>query len=124
MNLLLDTNVLVWWLLKSKRLSQNAFRLIAECDLVFVSAVSVWEIEIKRSRGNLDAPDDLERALGQRGIRPLPVTFAHATAAGRLPPVHRDPFGRMLVAQAIAESLTLLTADPALARYGCRTIRA
>ena len=110
MNVLLDTNVLVWWLLQSERLSPNALRTILESDRAFVSAVSIWEVEIKRSRGNLDAPGNLEHILAERGVRPLPVTFAHATAAGRLPPIHRDPFDRMLVAQAIAESLTLLTA--------------
>lgn len=123
MNVLLDTNVLVWWLLESERLSKKAYRTIAEGDLVFVSAVSVWEIEIKRARGNLDAPDNLERTLKERGIRPLPITFAHASAAGRLSPIHRDPFDRMLVAQALTESLPLLTADPVFARYGCEIIR-
>lgn len=122
MNILLDTNVLVWWLLGSTRLSAKARRAIADCDALWVSAISVWEIEIKRARGNLEAPDDLEATLRGRGVRPLAVTFAHGIAAARLPPIHRDPFDRMLVAQAGLESLMLATSDALLRRYDDRVL--
>jgi PIN domain nuclease of toxin-antitoxin system len=82
-----------------------------------VSAASIWEIEIKRATGRLTAPDDVgERAL-EEGYEPLPISFEHALAAGRLPAFHRDPFDRMLVAQARVEGLTLATSDPEIARY-------
>ena len=122
MNLLLDTNVLLWWLTGNARLSAKIHRAISEADGVYVSAISVWEIEIKKSRRNLEAPDDLEDVLPARGLRPLNVTLAHAVTAGRLPPHHSDPFDRMLVAQAINEQLTLVTADRILANYEAETL--
>jgi len=96
----------------------EAWKRVELADAVYVSAASVWEIEIKRSTGRLPAPADLaERAL-QEGFLALPITFEHARLAGRLPPVHRDPFDRMLVAQAQAEGMMLATADAALGAYG------
>jgi PIN domain nuclease of toxin-antitoxin system len=82
-----------------------------------VSAATAWEIEIKRALGKLDAPDDLADALAAGGYRPLPVSILHATIAGRLPPHHRDPFDRMLVAQAKLEGLTIVTGDRRIAGY-------
>jgi PIN domain nuclease of toxin-antitoxin system len=84
---------------------------------VLVSAASIWEIEIKRATGRLEAPGDVgERALDE-GFAPLSITFEHALAAGRLPRHHRDPFDRMLVAQASIDGLTLVTADGELSAY-------
>ena len=82
-----------------------------------VSAATAWEIEIKRALGKLSAPDDLAEALAAGGYRPLPVSVDHAVTAGRLPPHHRDPFDRMLVAQAVAEGLTVVTGDQRFGRY-------
>jgi PIN domain nuclease of toxin-antitoxin system len=110
-SLLLDTHILIWWLADSPRLSRKALKLIQDTAIVWVSAVSAWEIESKRARGLLDAPDDLEATLMARDLRLLSLTVAHAIAAARLPMHHRDPIDRMLVAQASLESLTLLTAD-------------
>ena len=124
MNLLLDTHILLWWLADSPRLSKRARRAIEESGAVFVSAVSAWEIELKRTRGLLRAPDNLEATLRARDLRPLSLTVAHAVAAGRLPLYHRDPFDRMLVAQASLESLTLLTVDKQQAAYGVPVILA
>ena len=124
MSLLLDTHILLWWLMNSPRLSTNARVAIEQAEIVWVSAVSAWEIEAKRSRGLLRAPDDLERTLGGFDLRPLSLTISHAIAAARLPMHHRDPFDRMLVAQASLESLTLLTADPQLAAYGVPILQA
>ena len=124
MNLLLDTHILLWWLGDSPRLSKKARRAIEESEAVFVSAVSAWEIELKRARGLLRAPDNLEATLRARDLQTLSLTVPHAIAAGRLPLYHRDPFDRMLVAQASLESVTLLTADKQQAAYGVPVILA
>jgi len=124
LNLLLDTHILLWWLGDSPRLSKKARRAIEESATVFVSAVSAWEIELKRARGLLRAPNNLEATLRARDLQTLSLTVPHAIAAGRLPLYHRDPFDRMLVAQASLESLTLLTADKQQAAYGVPVILA
>lgn len=117
LRLLLDTHVLLWWLADDPALSRAAAQVIASEPLVFVSAASAWEIAIKRALGKLEAPDDLEAAVDASGFVELPIRFDHAVLAGALPRHHDDPFDRMLVAQARCESLTLVTADPRLARY-------
>jgi PIN domain nuclease of toxin-antitoxin system len=124
LNLLLDTHILLWWLADSPRLSKKARRAIEESGAVFVSAVSAWEIELKRARGLLRAPNNLEATLRARDLQTLSLTVPHAVAAGRLPLHHRDPFDRMLVAQASLESLTLLTVDKQQAAYGVPVILA
>jgi PIN domain nuclease of toxin-antitoxin system len=86
-------------------------------DAVFVSAATIWEIEIKRALGRLRVPDDPAVLVDQSGFDRLPITFEHAREAGRLRPLHPDPFDRMLVAQARLESMTLATADPSIRRY-------
>jgi PIN domain nuclease of toxin-antitoxin system len=93
-----------------------------EASAVFVSAATIWEVEIKRALGRLDAPGDLTRAVQDAGYDALPVNFEHAAEAGRLPAIHRDPFDRMLVAQARVEGLTLATSDSLLARYDVATL--
>jgi PIN domain nuclease of toxin-antitoxin system len=89
-----------------------------EADAVFVSAASVWEVEIKRSLKRLRAPEDLLGLLDESGFARLPITLEHARGAGRLPGLHADPFDRMLVAQARMEAMTFATPDQALERYG------
>jgi PIN domain nuclease of toxin-antitoxin system len=84
---------------------------------VYVSSATVWEIEIKRALGRLRAPEDVAGLVDESGFTPLAITFEHAVAAGRLAALHRDPFDRMLVAQALANGLTLATADTTLAGY-------
>jgi PIN domain nuclease of toxin-antitoxin system len=93
----------------------------ADADAVFVSAASIWEIEIKRALGRLSAPPRIAAAARDAGYEPLPVNFDHATAIGELPRIHGDPFDRMLVAQARVEDLTLATADEQLQRYDVKT---
>lgn len=83
-----------------------------------MSSATVWEIEIKRAQGRLRVPDEVPRIVEEAGYEPLPVDFEHALRAGRLPPIHGDPFDRMLVAQAQIEGLTLATRNAILARYG------
>ena len=118
MRLLLDSNVLLWGLGGDARLGAEARARIADpASVVWVSAATVWELEIKRARGRLRLPADLAAAVRERGGRELAVTFEHGVEAGHLPPHHRDPFDRMLVAQARAEGLVLVTADEQLSRY-------
>lgn len=118
MNLLLDTHVLLWWLDDPKRLSEAARDKIRDdANIVYVSAAMVWEIIIKQALGKLDAPDNLEEVLRECRFTPLPITVAHAMAVGSLPMHHRDPFDRMLVAQAHTEGMTVVTRDPKVLQY-------
>lgn len=125
MNLLLDTHALLWWLDDSQELSSQARTSISDSQHnVYVSAVTAWEISIKKSLGKLDAPDDLDAALAANAFEEMPLTIAHATAAGQLPNHHSDPFDRMLVAQANVEGLTLVTRDEDIIKYDVVTLRA
>ena len=123
---LLDTHVWIWWQSRDRRLGPRARAAIATATEVRLSAVSVWEISIKSGVGKLTLPKDasIEDALARHGIQPLPVEIRHAVAVRALPNLHRDPFDRMLVAQALSEGLTLVTADLRLAGYGVETLRA
>ena len=118
MRLLLDTHVFIWWTGAEPGLGAAARDLIADPDnAVFVSAATAWEVAIKRAKGTLDAPADVRPAIAASGFVELPIELGHAVAAGALPVHHRDPFDRMLVAQARLEALALVTADRVLARY-------
>ena len=118
MRLLLDTHVFLWWRADSRHLRADARRAIADAQLVFVSAATAWEAAIKAALGRLRIPDTIEAGVLDSGFEQLPISFAHAEAAARLPPHHADPFDRMLVAQARTEGLTLVTHDRRLAPYG------
>ena len=123
--LLLDTHALLWWLTEPERLNGHAYEAIADTfNEVFVSSVSGWEIAVKRALGKLQAPDNLEASIKEQGFTPLSLTFFHAEQAGALPPHHGDPFDRMLVAQAQAEALVLVTRDRHISRYDVRTMAA
>ena len=122
MNLLLDTHLLLWAASAPERLSNTARDLLLDPanQLVF-SAASLWEVSIKRALGRADFnvdPRRLWRMLLVSGYRELPVTSEHSVAVIDLPPLHKDPFDRILVAQARAEDLQLLTVDNAVASYG------
>jgi PIN domain nuclease of toxin-antitoxin system len=121
--LLLDTHVLIWWD-EGRRLSRDACRAIREAPEVFVSAASAWEVAIKVALGRLRPTRTVEEAAGESGFVELPVTFRHAARIAVLPLHHRDPFDRLLVAQADVEGLTLVTRDPAFEPYGVGTLRA
>lgn len=106
-------------------LSGETRHLIADSsNYVAVSAVSVWELGIKAAQGKLWTPDDLEAVISRTGFADLPITLAHAGEAAALPPVHSDPFDRMLVAQARIEQLELVTRDRRLGEYGVRVVAA
>lgn len=118
MRLLLDTNALLWWL-ADELLANDARDAIADpANLVAVSAASAWEISLEKALGKLAAPDDLEQQLRTGGFTPLPISIAHGVLAGQLPRHHDDPFDRMLIAQAHAEGLTIVTRDKRFADYG------
>lgn len=123
--ILLDTHALLWWLADEPALGAQARALIAEPrNDVLVSAASIWEIGIKRQKGLIDAPIDLETLVEDEGFGKLPISLFHAQQAAALPAIHRDPFDRMLVAQSQAEGLELLTADETIPAYAVRVIAA
>ena len=124
MRLLLDTNALLWWLAGQGLTSQASEAIADPGNLVVVSAVSAWEIAIKKALGKLTAPDDLQHQIQAGGFTPLPVTIAHAIAAGQLPGHHDDPFDRMLIAQAVAEGLTIVTSDKRFSHYNAALLPA
>jgi len=125
MNLLLDTHVLLWWLDDHPDLSPRAKSVIADGNnLVFVSAAVIWEIRIKQALGKLEVPANFRKVLDQQGFELLDITVDHAYAVGDLPSHHRDPFDRMLVAQAKLEGLTLVTHDLRLKKYKITLISA
>jgi PIN domain nuclease of toxin-antitoxin system len=118
MNLLLDTHVLLWWLDDSPQLGDATREAIGDRDnVVFISAATLWEIMIKRALGKLEIPDEFEGIVLREPFLHLDVSAQHAFMVGRLPHHHRDPFDRMLIAQALVERLTVVTADPVIRRY-------
>ena len=118
LRLLLDTCVLLWALEDNPRLSRKARQLIVEpSNEVYVSAASAWEMAIKSAGGQLNAPDNLSEELVKAKFTELQVTIAHGEQAARLPMIHKDPFDRMLIAQAQVEDLTLITPDSKIPQY-------
>lgn len=119
MRFLLDTHLLLWWLSNSQLLSSEARQLIGDPNnTVFVSAVSIWEVWLKSSIGKLRVPSGFAQKLALEPFESLPLRAAHTPAVALLEWYHRDPFDRMLIAQASSENLILLTADKALGAYG------
>lgn len=123
MRLLLDTYVLIWWD-EGRRLSAEARRAVGDAEEVFVSAASAWEVAIKVGLGRLRPTRTVEEAVSESGFAELPVTFRHAARVASLPLLHRDPFDRLLVAQAEVEGLTLVTREKAFDPYGINPLRA
>jgi PIN domain nuclease of toxin-antitoxin system len=121
MKILLDTHLLLWAADASSQLSQEAAAIICDADnLLLFSAASIWEIAIKRGlrRDDFDVDPRLLRAgLHHNGYSELPINSAHAIAVTNLPPIHKDPFDRILIAQSLVEGITLLTSDATVARY-------
>ncbi|NUR97772.1 MAG: type II toxin-antitoxin system VapC family toxin [Kribbellaceae bacterium] len=115
--LLLDTHVLLWWAQDTDDLSDELKERIDTELEVYVSAATMWELSIKAAAGKIELPDDLAEWAEQSGLRALPIDMTHAVLAGMLPMIHRDPFDRMLVAQALAEKLTLVTRDRFIQKY-------
>lgn len=123
MSLLLDTHVVLWAITGDATLGAEFLDRLRHDPDIFLSPVSLWEITIKQTAGKLAGPPDLAEQVRGMGFRELAVTHAHAIAAGRLPPHHRDPFDRMLVAQAATEGLTLASRDMSIALYDVEILK-
>lgn len=114
---------MIWWLEEDGRLSADIRDIINDRSTeTWLSVASVWEMSIKTALGKLQTPGDLPEQMAANDIRPLPITMEHARAAGALPHHHRDPFDRMLVAQARREDLTLVTHDARIKEYDVRLL--
>ena len=117
MRLLLDTHIVLWAMADDPRLPRTLRDAVAGAEALFISAATVWEVAIKSSLGKLEVPADLfDRALAA-GAQPLAITWTHARTVAGLPPHHADPFDRMMIAQARAEGLTLVSVDRQFAAY-------
>jgi PIN domain nuclease of toxin-antitoxin system len=118
LKLLLDTHTALCWLGGEDRVGESAVEHLSDpTNQVLLSAAVVWEVAIKRSLGKLEAPDDFAATLVGAGAVPLPISLDHAAAAGELPWHHRDPFDRMLVAQAMIERAAVVSGDPGIRAY-------
>jgi PIN domain nuclease of toxin-antitoxin system len=120
MRLLVDTQVFIWCRENNRRLEPRSRRQIERAEVVKVSVVSAWEMMIKSSIGKLRVPPNIQEAIADAGFEELLLTFRHVEALATLPLHHGDPFDRMLIAQAIAEDMTLLTSDERFAEYNAR----
>lgn len=118
MNLLLDTHAFVWW--DNAKLPKAVVARIRKATDVYVSAATAWEIAIKSALGKIAVRGDMGEALADYGFLELPISIAHAGAVRALPAIHRDPFDRILVAQAVVEDLVIVSNDETLARYPVR----
>lgn len=127
MRALLDTHTFLWWITDDPRLSRKVREIIGEgANELFLSAASGWEMAIKARLGRLQLPDDPERFIPEQmalnAIASLPVQMSHALHVYALPDYHRDPFDRLLIAQAQLEGLPILTEDAQIARYRVKTV--
>jgi PIN domain nuclease of toxin-antitoxin system len=118
MRLLLDTHILLWLMQDDPRLTQRAHGIIDNSAEVYISVASIWEIAIKWRLGKIDEnPQEVDAAIEKAGLIELPISKLHAVSTSKLPLLHRDPFDRLLVAQAIEEHMQFVTADPKLTAY-------
>ena len=118
MNLLLDTHIVLWWLNDAQNLGSNYRELISNpTNICYISAATIWEISIKSALGKLTIPSNYVDVLRDQGFQELSVNWRHSEMVKLLPDIHRDPFGRMLIAQAQSESLILLSADEHVKKY-------
>ena len=122
--LLLDAHTLIWWDMASPELGRRARQTIQDAEAVFVSAATEWELSIKAALGKLSLSRSILEAVEDAGFIPLPVSFKHAHQVRSLKPIHRDPFDRILVAVALSESLTLVSADSIVQKYRVSVLNA
>jgi len=114
---LVDTHVVLWWLLDDPTLPDDVKDMLDQEPDAFVSAATTWEVAIKQATGKLKGPKDLPERVRDSGLVELPITIEHSLMAARLPRLHNDPFDRMLIAQALGDDLTLVTRDADIRRY-------
>jgi PIN domain nuclease of toxin-antitoxin system len=123
LKLILDTHAALWWLSGDEHFGETAAsHLTDDTNQVLLSAAVVWEVAVKRSLGKLEAPEEFAPTLLGAGAHPLPITIDHAAAVEELPWHHRDPFDRMLVAQASIEGAALVSRDEAFGAYGVMVV--
>lgn len=122
---LLDTHIFIWWLEDNRLLSSNIKQVINNPqNLILLSVASIWEMIIKKAAGKLRHPPNLREAIENSGFSVLQVELNHVLELNNLPLLHKDPFDRILIAQAMAERLTLITADSKIAKYSVQTLEA
>ena len=125
MRLLLDSHAALWWLSDPEKLSDEARLAIASIENeVYLSSASLWEIHLKASKGKLNVPPSLIEALSEQEIDELKITWKHTERTRTLPPIHHDPFDRLLIAQAQEEGLTLVTRDGQIQQYEVSILKA
>ncbi len=118
MRMLLDTHIFLWWIKGDAKLSKTVRSRILHASEIYISSASIWELVIKIKLKKLNADiNQIVESIGESGFLELPITSSHAVAVSTLPDIHRDPFDRLLIAQAISEPLILLTADVTLKDY-------
>ncbi len=122
--LLLDTHVFIWWRATPAKIRAETREAISRAAVVFVSVASAWEVAIKMALGRLTLPDTMEAGVVASGFEKLPITFSQTELIASLPHHHRDPFDRLLIAQALSEKLTLVTHDKKLGAYQIPILRA
>jgi len=120
--ILLDTHVFLWWRLGGRELSPAAISEIRSADEVYVSVASAWEVAVMQSLGRLRLDADFEAGIVDSQFAALPIQFQHLRELARLPQLHRDPFDRLLVAQARSERLVVVTRDPQVLAYGVAAV--
>jgi PIN domain nuclease of toxin-antitoxin system len=125
MNYLLDTHILLWWLSDPQKISSSILEVISSPEHdIYVSAVSAWEIAIKKSLKKLKAPDHLMKIIQENDFLLLPIKFDHALFVENLPRIHDDPFDRLLISQCLCEGFTLITADKIIPKYKLNVLQA
>lgn len=122
MNYLLDTHILIWWLINPEKLDRNIIEIISE-NTIFVSDVSIWEISMKRKKGNLHIEFDVDEMLSENEFQLLPISTDHILETENLAYIHGDPFDRLLIAQALREGLCLITKDRRIMEYPVSVLR-
>ena len=118
MRYLLDTHVILWWYQDSPQLEKRHRQVIADNENeIFVSAAAIWEIEVKRRNGKLDCPPDMMERIKADGFKLLPIMAEHLVPLRTIPPIHNDPFARIMVCQSIVEKIPLISYDPKVNAY-------
>ena len=125
MRYLIDTQIFIWLMEDSKKVPPEIRTLLQDSSInVFISIANIWEIVIKQAKGRLKTPEDIEISINKVGFKVLPIEVYHVLGLRRLPDYHRDPFDRILTAQALAEDLTLITSDKKIWKYNLKLIKA